>query len=114
MASPGVFDSLEPSVVRRRACARRKLSLSELAAEDLGDALLADLQDLGDRLLGQAGSVGDADLLVAFGLQLLARALDLALSPREVLGKCFQADLGGRCFARRTGDPSIVVTILTS
>jgi hypothetical protein len=39
-----------------------------LAAEDLGDALLADLQDPGDRLLGQAGAVGETDLLVALGL----------------------------------------------
>jgi hypothetical protein len=58
--------------------------------------------------------VGEADFLVALGLQLLACALDLALSPREVLGKCLEADLGCRCFALGTGDRSIVVTILTS
>jgi hypothetical protein len=58
--------------------------------------------------------VGGADLLVALSLQLLAGTLDLALSPREVLGKGLEADLGCRCFALGAGDPSIVTTILTN
>lgn len=45
------------------------------AAQDLGDALLAQAEDLGDRLLGQAGGVGGANRVVALALQLLGAEL---------------------------------------
>jgi hypothetical protein len=58
--------------------------------------------------------VGRADLAVALGAQLLAGGVELRLAPGEVLGEGGETRLGVRCFALRAGDPSIVVTILTS
>jgi hypothetical protein len=45
------------------------------AAQDLGDALLAQAEDFGDRLLGQARGVGGPNRVVALALQLLGAEL---------------------------------------
>jgi hypothetical protein len=58
-----------------------------LTAEDLRDALLADLQHSGDRLLWQAATGGGADLEVAFGAQLFSFLVEFRLALCEVPGE---------------------------
>jgi hypothetical protein len=58
-----------------------------LAAEDLRDALLADLQHSGDRVLGEAATECGADFGVAFGAQLLTFFVQFRLALCVVPGE---------------------------
>jgi hypothetical protein len=59
----------------------------ELAAQDLRDALLADLQHSGDRVLGQAATECGADFGVALNAQLLTFFVQFRLALCEVPGE---------------------------
>jgi hypothetical protein len=56
-------------------------------AENLGHALLADLQEPGDRLLGDASSMRRANLLVASTPEYFSRLVELRLALCEILGE---------------------------